>query len=311
MANQVVITTFWNVIQENLFRGAEFLNYAVSHDAFVNGNSVELPQAGDVGDVLIDQGDVVLPLPISPREDGKSSYILDNYRIPPTLIEDSEALELSYDKASSVFRNHIDKLNQAIGDNGAINWAVDPTDANSTGRILRTTGTAIAAATPEGSTGTRKSLLINDLAAAKARMSNDNVPQKDNFYCLMPSNMYWDFVNANKEVLNNDYMNKGNLPQGIVSYVHGWYIINRGETARYNSGATAKKAYGAAIAADDNGAAICWNSAYVTKALGSTRIYSDLDKPEYQGDIYSSRTRFQNKALRTDLKGLVTIVQSA
>jgi len=311
MANQVVITTFWNQIQENLFRGAEFLNYAVSHDAFVNGANVELPQAGDVGDVLIDQGDVVLPMAISPREDGKATYPLYNFRIPPTLIEDSEALELSYDKASSVFRNHIDKLNQSVGDFGAFNLAVDPTSTYATGRVIRTTGTAIAAATPAGSTGNRKSLLINDLAKARAIMGNDNVPEMDNFYCLMPSNMYWDFVNANKEVLNNDYMNKANLPMGIVSYVHGWYIINRGETARYNATATAKKAYGAAIAADDCGAAICWNANYVCRALGSTRIYSDLDKPEYQGDIYSSRTRFNNKALRTDLKGLVAIVQEA
>lgn len=311
MANQVVISTFWNVIQENLFRGAEFLRYAVSHDAFVNSANVELPQAGDVGAVLIDQGDAVLPLPITPREDDKKTYALNNFRIPPTLIEDSEALELSYDKAASVFRNHVDKLNQAIGDYGAFNWAIDPTATAATGRVIRTTGTAIAAATPAGATGNRKSLLINDLASAKAIMGNDSVPELDNFYCLMPSNMYWDFVNANKETLNNDYMNTGNLPTGIVAKVHGWNIIVRGETARYNAAATAKKAFGSATAADDNGVAICWNSNYVARALGSTRIYSKLDLPEYQGDVYSSRTRFNNIIERSDLKGVVAIVQEA
>ena len=310
MANQVVITTFWNVIQENLFRGAEFLRYAVSHDAFVNGRQVELPQAGDVGDVLIDEGDVVLPLPINPREDGKETYPLKNFRIPPTLIEDSEALELSYDKAASVFRNHIDKLNQSIGDYGAFNLALDPTISAANARIIRTTGSASAFATPVSSTGNRNSLSINDLARARGFLANDNVPEMDNFYCLMNANMYYDFINANKEVLNNDYMNKGNLPTGVVAKVHGWNILLRSETARYNTGATAKKAFGSAYATDDNSAAICWNANYVASALGSTRIYSDLDKPEYQGDIYSSRTRFNNKILRDDYKGVVTIVQA-
>lgn len=311
MANQVVITHFWNVIQENLFRGAEFLKYAVSHDAFVNGKSVELPQAGDVGDVLIDEGDVVLPLPIAPRTDTKVSYTLKNFRLPPTLIEDSEALELSYDKASSVLRNHVDKLNQAVGDFGAHAWAIDPTDTNATGRVLRTTGASSSNATPEGSTGTRKTLTIGDLAKAMAVMNNDDVPENEKYYCLMPANMYWDFITVNANVLNADYMNKGNLPTGIVKLVNGWFIINRSETARYNAAATALKAYGSAIAADDTSAAICWNSSYVSRALGSTRVYSDLDKPEYQGDIYSTRTRFRNKILRSDLKGVVTIVQEA
>ena len=309
MANQVVITTFWNQVMENMFRGAEYLNFAVSHDAFVKGRDVEIPQAGDVGDVIIDQGNVTLPLPIAPREDDKKTYSLNNFRIPPTLIEDSEALELSYDKASSVFRNHIDKLNQSIGDYGAFNWAIDPTDPNSTGKIIRTTGSASAAATPIGGTGSRNSLSINDLASAKAVMDDDNIPDMDNYYCLMNSRMYWDFLNANKEVLDTDYMNKGNLPDGIVKTVHGWYIMRRSETARYNAAATAKKAFGSAFATDDNSAALCWNANYVARALGDTRIYSDLDKPEYQGDIYSSRTRFNNVILRNDLKGVVTIVQ--
>lgn len=309
MANQVLRTTFWNVIMSNLFRGAEFLKYSISHDAYVNDTSVEIPQAGNIAGVSIDQGDPTLPLPVAPREDSKRSYDLNNFRIAPTLIEHAESLEVSYDKAADVLRNHIDKLNQEIGDYGAFNWGVDPTvDAT---RIIPSTGTATAKVLLPGMTGTRKGVSLTDLADARAILGQDNVPETDSYYCLMPSKTYWNFITANANVLDADYMNKGNLPEGIVAKVHGWNILNRGETLRYTTGAAAKKAFGTANAAGDEAGIVCWNSNYVARALGAVKVFMDSDRSEYQGDLFSSLIRFANVALRNDLKGTVTIVQTA
>ena len=128
MANQVVTIAFMRYIQENLFRGAEFLKYALSHDAFVKDNSVEIPQAGTIPDVSMDQGNPTLPLPVNTREDDKRSYNLNNFRVGAILVERSEELETSYPKASSVIKNSVDKLNQEVGDYGAFEWSIDPTE---------------------------------------------------------------------------------------------------------------------------------------------------------------------------------------
>lgn len=309
MANQVLRTTFWNVLMSNLFRGAEFLKYAVSHDAYVNDTSVEIPQAGSVAAVSVDQGNPVLPLPIAVRADGKRSYDLNNFRIAPTLIEHAEELETSYNKAADVLRNHIDKLNQEIGDFGAHAWGIDPA-VDATRRIL-STGTASAKTLLPGMTGTRKAISIDDLADARAVLGQDNVPETDNFYCLMPSKTYWNFLSDNASVLDQDFMNKGNLPDGIVAKVHGWYIFNRGETLRYTGAGAAKKAFGSANAATDEAGIVCWNANYVARALGSVKVFMNDDRPEYQGDLFSSLIRFSNVVLRNDLKGVVTIVQTA
>lgn len=304
---EVLRTTFLTVIQNELFRGAEFLKYAVSHDAYVKDKSVEIPQAGATPDVTIDEGGVSLPLPVSKRTDGKRSYNLKNFRTAPIVIERSEEYETSYNKAASVISQDLDKLNQTIGDYGAWEWSIDPTEF--TGRILRTTGTATANALVGDMTGTRNSLLIDDLAKAKAKLSVDNVVDNDKFYCLMPSNVYYDFINANKEVLNNDYMNKGNLPTGMVAKVHGWHIFVRGETSRYNAAATAKNAFGSAGLATDGAGILCWNETTVASALGSVEVFANINKAEYQGDLYSALVRFRNTILRNDGKGVVTIVQ--
>jgi hypothetical protein len=307
---EVLKTTFLTVIQNELFRGAEFLKYATSHDAYVKDKSVEIPQAGTIPAVQIDEGDVTLPLPMARRTDGKRSYNLKNFRSLPIVIENSEELETSYNKAASVIKQEIDQLNQSIGDYGAWDWSIDPTEFSA--NILRTTGTVSAnALVGSVMTGTRKSLLIADLSKAMAKLKSDNVPENNKFYCLMPANVYYDFLDANSNVLNADYMNKGNLEEGMVAKVHGWHIFTRADTSRYNVGATAKNAFGAAELVDDNAAIICWNESTVARALGSVKVFSDIGKSDLQGDSYSAMVRFRNTILRNDGKGVVTIVQSS
>lgn len=304
---EVLRTTFLTVIQNELFRGAEFLKFATSHDAFVNDKSVEIPQAGSIPAVQIDEGDVTLPLPFARRTDGTRSYILKNFRSLPIVIETSEELETSYQKAASVIKQEVDQLNQSIGDFGAHAWSIDPTEFAD--NIVLTTGTASTAPITGNMTGSRKSLALKDLANARAILGSQNVPDNDRFYCLMPSNVYWDFLNANENVLDTDFMNKGNLPEGMVAKVHGWHIFNRGETSFYAAGAGTRNAFGAAVTATDEQGILCWNESSVARALGAVKMFSDIGKSDLQGDSYSALIRFRNTLLRNDGAGVVTIVQ--
>lgn len=304
---EVLRTTFLTVIQNELFRGAEFLRFATSHDAFVNDKSVEIPQAGSIPDVQIDEGDVTLPLPFARRTDGKRSYILKNFRSLPIVIESSEELETSYQKAASVIQQEVDKINQSIGDFGAHTWSIDPVEFSD--NVVITTGSSTTNALTGNMTGTRKSLSIKDLSKARSILGDQNVPDNDRFYCLMPSNVYWDFLDDNSNVLDTDFMNKGNLPEGMVAKVHGWHIFNRGTTSFYAAGAGTKNAFGAAVSATDEQGILCWNESSVARALGAVRMFSDIGKSDLQGDSYSALVRFRNTILRNDGKGVVTIVQ--
>lgn len=304
---EVLRTTFLTVIQNELFRGAEFLRFATNHDAFVNDKTVEIPQAGTTPDVTIDDGDVSLPLAISKRTDDKRSYNLKNFRTAPIVIERSEELETSYQKAASVIQSDVDKLNETIGDFGANEWSIDPTEFAS--NIVPTTGSASANCITGDMTGSRKSLSTKDLSRARSIMGGQNVPNNDRFYCLMPSNVYWDFLDANENVLDTDFMNRGNLPEGMVAKVHGWHIFNRATTSFYAAGAGTKNAFGAAVSATDEQGILCWNETTVARALGSVEVFANLGKAELQGDLYSALIRFQATLLRNDGKGVVTIVQ--
>lgn len=304
---EVLRITFLAVIQNELFRGAEFLKFATSHDAFVNDKSVEIPQAGSIPAVQIDEGDVTLPLPFARRTDTKRSYILKNFRSLPIVIETSEELETSYQKAASVIQQEVDQLNQSIGDFGSHAWSIDPTEFPD--NIVLTTGASSSNAITGNMTGSRKTLALADLASARAILGSQNVPDNDRFYCLMPSNVYWDFISVNTNVLDTDFMNKGNLPEGMVAKVHGWHIFNRATTTFYAAGAGTINAFGAAVSATDEQGIVCWNESSVARALGAVKMFSDIGKSDLQGDSYSALVRFRNTILRNDGAGVVTIVQ--
>jgi len=300
---------FLKVIQEELFAGNEFIMNSISHDNFVKDKTVEIPQSGAVPDIQEDR--TVYPIPVVQRADTKKSYDLIEFSGGSVRISDADYNELSYDVKKSILQQMINQLNDRIGLRSIYNWGGAGLITATNGQIVETTGTATSNIAPPSGTSTRKSVAYEDLLLLAKKLDKDHCP-RNNRYLLMPSDMYWDMLRENPELLNKDYMNTSNLPMGVVQYVAGFNIMLRPYTAVYTNATTPIiKAVGATPATDDNWAAIAWQSDFVAKALGQIKVYADINSATYQGDVYSSLVRFNNTQLRTDGKGLVTLVQSS
>jgi hypothetical protein len=49
----------------------------------------------------------------------------------------------------------------------------------------------------------------------------------------------------------------------------------------------------------------------VTKAIGDTKLFQDMDTPLYYGDIHSGLVKMGGRCRREDWKGIAVIVQTA
>ncbi len=301
---QVQTIGFVKSIQDLLFAGSEFVNFSVSHDEFINDKTVKIPQAGALPAIAEDNS--VYPLTVAERTDDTKEYDLIEFSLGAIRLGESDKLTLSYNKRQSIIKGHMDALNDRIGLRALFNWASD-----TTARQVETTGTATSNIAPPSGTSTRKSLKIDDLQSGLKILSKDNVNVSDGkVYCIMPADMYWDFIREEASAINQLQRNATNvtLSPGVINSLFGINIIVRDATVVFATGKT-KKALGAAAAATDKWGAIMWHSDYVSRAKGTVKAYINTDDALMQGDVLSATLRFNSVPMRTDLKGIVSIIQ--
>ena len=294
-------------IQETLLPESDFMTKSVDHSDFVNDKTVHIIQAGTAATVEKDRS--ALPAVIAQRIDTDRTYSLAEYTIDPRLITNLEEIQTVPSKRDSIMKDIIDQIRKRMGDETANTWGGVGLES-STGQIVLATGTATANIFPPGGTGNRKAVLINDMATAAAKLDADDIAQ-ENRWMLMPAKMYHNMLIENKaELLSAEFMNQGNLPSGVVRNIWGFNIMLRSNVTIYTNAATPViRAVGSATATDDNFGAIGWHTNQVATALGAIKVFIQEEVPEFFGDILSGLVMHGSIALRTDGKGIVTIVQ--
>jgi len=299
-----------STIKEKLFAGVDFVRFSESHDAFVDNKTVHIPQAGALPDVSKNRS--VFPATISQRTDTDNTYDLSEFTTDPILMRDIEELQVNYNKRQSILNHHIRTLNNRLALEALYNWAGTGLTSAS-GQIILTTGTGTSTIAPPGGTSAVKGVLLADIANAAAKLDEDDVPM-ENRYMVMPSKVYWNFVEVNKaQLLNLDYnksLTNQDIATGIVAKVYGFNIIPRSYTIVYADAATpTRKAVGAATATTDCWGIVGWQQDCVAKALGDIKIYVNEDQAAYYGSIFSAAVMFGCVQGRSDGKGIVTLVQ--
>lgn len=309
MAKSITTQIWVNYIVENLYKfGNEFLEDAVSDDQYVlAGSIVHKPQAG--AKPRAQKNRTQLPATITRRKDVDVFYPLDEYTTDPTLITDAETVELSYDKLASALRDHMLTLGELIAENGLFAWAAaDATGGFAAASVIRTTGSAVAAHL-QGATGNRKLFVEADLQKAKFTLDGQLVPMSGRC-ALIPSNLLDQLYNDLKT--KYDYAYARDVMNGTIPALHGFKIIQRPSTLRYSNATTpVVKALEAANATTDNDSVICWQRDQVARARGAAKFFSDPDKPEYYGSVYSALVRFGAQKQREDSRGVLAVVQDA
>ena len=312
---QVRIEAFIKDIQENLYRGCEFVKYSTSHDQYVDDYAVHVPQAGS--GVTVVKNRTELPASVTERTDDQLIYYLDEYTTDPILIRNIEKIQLSYDKRMSVMKNKIQLINQQLGDDGAYNWAAGlyvPTTVNG---VFQTTGTLTALSNSvypslyqNSATGSRRLFQLNDILQLKLKLDKDNVPQTGRFI-LIPSEMWFDLVNTNVSILGSRlYLPDDEVvADGAIAKIYGFNIFQRPVVNYYVGGSSPTlKAVGAAGASTDTMGCLAWQEDCVAKAQGAVKFFAREYDPAYFGSYYSALVMFHNVALRNDAKGIAALV---
>lgn len=294
-------------VQEALNQNADFLPYSTDHSGYVAFGTVHLPQSGANPTVIVAPS--TFPLTVSERTDTDRTYSLVQYALQPTLITNIDELQISYDKRQSVIGQQLSTLTQTIGNYVATSWA-----ATGASNLIATTGAAGTTLAP-GATGTRKQVALLDIANLAAKLDNDNIPRNGR-KLLMPVGMFWELFTIS-DIVRASYngFQVNALATGVVAQLFGFDIMIRPTVAVYANGGTSPKAVGAATATTDNLACIAWHPTVVSRALGSmTPLYdagsNGNGKPEYLGSIFNMEVMLGSAILRTDMKGVASLVQT-
>ncbi len=293
-------------IAEAIFPANSFMAKSLSDDMFVDNKTVHLPQSGALP--TVERNRVVFPAVPAQRTDTTSTYDLDEFTSTPSLIRDIEEIETSYDKRSSVLRDHIESINRDCANWLAYHWGADVAAA-----ILRTTG-GNRATQVTGATGNRKKLTITDIINAKAKMDDMDLPEEGRVV-LLPSFMYNDLVQDNwATLLSMDLSGEAKIANGNVMRLLGFEIHKRGvkNLLQYTNAATpVKRTPDAAALVTANAAALFWHPNFVRRAKGEIKVFADYDKPEYYGSTFSALARLGGRKRYTDGTGVVAIVEDA
>lgn len=287
-------------IQETLFQGSEFIMQGTDHSAFVSNKVVHVPQSGSMS--AIEKNRSSLPATIAQRTDTELTYTLNDYTTDPVLITDLDELQTSYAKRQSVLRQHLDALNERIGNEVAYEWA----PSGSTSLVLRTTGGATSLKPNATATGTRNLITKEDVSKMARKLDLDNVPKNDRIL-LLPTSMYYELFSTDA-LIRNDFGRALNMVNGQATEIFGMKVFVRPQVVLFND-TTGKKAVGSADAVTDCYGAIAFQKNAVAQALGSIKVFANEDLPEYYGSVFSAQVFHGAKMLRSDNKGVVAMAQ--
>ena len=302
MAAELLLRTFNKEITEALRKDNSFMQFAKNDDAFVNSNSVELPHAGADPTVLIDNAS--FPLTITQRTDTATQYLLEELASNPTHLQYSEELLVNYNKRSSIMDSHIKAIKQKMADRMAYKWAANVAGAS----IIPTTGVATRTGSAAGSTATVKRIVKADLLNVRAVFDGQDIPQQGR-KLLLNSQQYQDILLID-DFTHAEKLGLTVIPDGFIGRIFGFDIFQRSSVNRYATGGATIKDTEAANVVTDLGAGLAWHPDFVRRAMGSVKTFLNVDVAEYQGTIMSAAVRAGGLNARTDVKGVVTLVEA-
>lgn len=292
-------------IQDVLFQtNNEFLRESVNHDEFVSDKTVHIPQSGSLAAATKNRS--VFPATIEERTDTDLTYDLDDFSTDPVRIGNIDEIQTSYLKRRSVMLHHNNILRDIIAIEGIFNWAT-----NLGANQVRTSGSTSSINLPPSGTGSRKKLVVQDLANIARIFDNQNMPEAGRFV-MLPTSMYYEVFTIT-DLIKADIIGELTLPEAALKKVLGLNIIKRSDaqTVIYdNAGTPQKKAIGAAGAATDNFGGIAWHRDFVATALGAINVFEETGSPTLYGDVLSSQVLTKSVKLRTNEAGIITLVQS-
>lgn len=303
--NGLEIEVWANYIIERFWKDNQFLAHAFNDDDKVlAGKIVHIPNPGAVPKVTKNR--TQYPMAIVKRADTDVVYLLDEYSTDPTAIHEAEKIELSYDKINSVYGDHAGVISQSVAEDLIIKWLTGIPQAS----ITKTTG-ANTGELAEGLTGNRKVFTHLDLKKWQRKFNAGNVPLTDR-KALLTANMMDELTTSLNDQQFNAFNQFFNAETGVLGKLYGFDVMMRSSVAYATNvdAAASVIPFGGAAAGADSEAALIWQKDAVARALGEVKFFENLERAEYQADIYSSYLRAGGRRRRSDDLGVGMIIQA-
>jgi hypothetical protein len=311
-----VAIQFWDTyLARNLYKGYEWIKRAKNRSEFVKGNIVHIPQSGARPNARRNR--TIYPIPVVKRNDTDILYVIDEISTDSTPVFEAEKWELSYQKAPSVIQDHMESLNIRTAQNALYRWFGKNPNASSlgSGNIVRmsggTTGRLLT-----GATGTRKLIIVNDIAEAKGLLveqtKKESNPGKRALF--VDEDMYQDLL-LDAVFADEKYYKKigAEFKDGDLVKIHGFDIIRTDVMPRFDNSGTplAKDSLDETVtnAASDNNFVGLVDFDFVHYAESAVKLFYEADAPEYQADIVNGQNRTGASRERVDDVGVIAIVQ--
>jgi hypothetical protein len=286
-------------IETAFFRKNEFLKYASDVSSQVlNGAVVHIPNSG--GPAGVQRNRTVLPAQVVQRADTDVLYLLDAFTCDPVSVTAMEEAQISYPMMQSVLDENGESMLQMGGDAILDYWGRNVPTAQK----IKSTG---ADKSVSGLTGTRKRITAADLRAMFTLFNNMDIP-RDNRVAILTSDQFGDLFEDN-DIKNTYSFQNADYEKGILPMYAGWKIIDRSQVVKLDN-AGASKLPETAIAGNDDFAGVFFHKSCVEFAMGERKLFYDVDRPEYYGNMMSMLLRTGGRSKRADNKGVALLMQA-
>lgn len=246
-----------------LFADDTFAARSTDHTAFSDGRTVHVPNAG--AKPAVTAGRSTFPAQVMGRTDVDVTYALTAYSTDPIRVPDAEAVELSYDKRSSVL-------------------------AGARAALAEKVHTELLGAWVKGATKKGTVTKIDKAAVMAARLSldKDDVPQGGRCLLLTPEG-YGDLLASLSDAEQYALAGSVDIAAGVVGRFMGFDIFMRSAV----DSAAASKVKG-----------LAWHRDCVARALGAVSVFASDGDPLYYGDVISVEVRAGGCVVRNDKAGV-------
>ncbi len=291
------------VIEENFFAewskltqlGKDDSVYVIKNGAHVK---VHIPNAGSPGAVV--KNNTSYPVTVTERTDTTVEYNVDSFQVPPVRVGRYDAAMLSYDKLQSIAKDFMGGIGEHLLYNSFVNWYI----GKQTGKFVETTGSTVPSEAT-GATGNVKAITTADVKKAAKILDKQKVPQTGRIL-LLPASMFYqlhDSVIEKFDIVDND---------GLAMFdkeFYGFQVVKMPYVLQLQSNGTVREVGNAGATTDIEGG-LAYHKDMVSIARENTYIYDGADRPEYYGDIMSAEAWAGAKYRRTDLFGVVPVLQT-
>ena len=296
-------TAWLKQVAEDIFKDNEFLQFALNWDEYVQDGvkTVTIPQSGTGSTVVRNRSS--FPATVSERSDSDITYDMNDYTTDPRRVRSLLQKQYSYDYRASVIRQDTAKAKEMIAEDILYAWRAEVTK-----RILKTTGSAVAASVNSTATGNRKSFTFADLMRVDKAMNDDNIP-KSGRIAVISSQAKLDLLNDPAVKGTQIFQQLADYKEGTISRVMTFDLMVRSTALTYNATGTAAKLSDAAQATTDCDAALFWHPNFVGRSMGNNQVFFNAGQATHYGDILSMELQAGGSKYYSDGRGVIALVQ--